>query len=337
MSTMNRQIVLAARPTGFPKPTDFRLVEAPVPEPGSGELLVRTIFLSVDPYMRGRMNDAKSYARPVELGEMMTGGAVGRVVKSNNPRFQEGNIVEGMLGWQEYTVTGGDGVRRVDTTGVPASTALGVLGMPGLTAYFGLLDICHPKPGETVLVSGAAGAVGSIVGQIAKIKGCRAVGVAGGDDKVNHVVHDLGFDAAFNYKKTDNYLQKLREVCPDGVDVYFDNVGGPLTDAVFYAMNQHARISICGQISQYNLEKPEPGPRILWKLIEKRARVEGFLVMDYASRYKEGFQDLKKWVQEGKIKYRESIVKGIENTPAAFLGMLQGQNTGKQLVQVSEP
>jgi hypothetical protein len=208
--------------------------------------------------------------------------------------------------------------------------------MPGLTAYFGLLDICSPKAGETVLVSGAAGAVGSLVGQIAKIKGCRAVGSASSQDKVDHLVRDLHFDAAFNYKTTDNYVNKLKEVCPDGIDVYFDNVGGPLTDAVFLTMNAQARISVCGQISQYNLERPEMGPRLLWKLIEKRAKVEGFLFFDYAPRFKEALKELAAWLHQGRIEYRETIVEGIENAPRAFIGMLQGQNTGKQLVKVSE-
>jgi len=298
--------------------------------------LIRTLYLSVDPYMRGRMNDRASYADPVKLGEVMVGSAVGQVIQSNNSRYPEGAIVGGMLGWQEYAVSDEKSIRLVDPALAPITTALGVLGMPGMTAYFGLLDICKPQKGETVLVSGAAGAVGSYVGQIAKIRGCHVVGVAGGEAKTNHVVKDLGFDAAFDYKIVTNYVAKLREACPKGIDVYFDNVGGALTDAVFLTMNVHARISICGQISQYNLEKPEPGPRLLWKLIEKRAKVEGFLVSDYAARFKEASVQIAQWLKEGKLKYRETIALGIENAPKAFLGMLRGENLGKQLVKVSD-
>jgi hypothetical protein len=336
MPPVNRQITLSARPSGFPRESDFNLVTAPVPTPGSGEMLVRTIYLSLDPYMRGRMNDRQSYAASVRLGEVMVGGVVGKVVASKHPDFPEGAIVEGPLGWQEFALSSGHGIRLVDPKIAPISTALGVLGMPGMSAYFGLLDICHPKAGETVLVSGAAGAVGSLAGQIAKIKGCMVVGTAGSEEKVDHLVRDLGFDAAFNYKTIDNYVGKLREVCPKGIDVYFDNVGGPLTDAVFLTMNVGARISVCGQISQYNLERPEMGPRLLWKLIEKRAKVEGFLFFDFAPRFSEALSDLSAWLHQGKIQYRETIVEGIENAPRAFIGMLQGQNTGKQLVKVSD-
>jgi NADPH-dependent curcumin reductase CurA len=336
MPPVNRQITLSARPSGFPKESDFNVVTAPVPTPGPGEMLVRTIYLSLDPYMRGRMNDRQSYAASVRLGEVMVGGVVGKVVASTHPDFPEGAVVEGPLGWQEFALSSGNGIRLVDPKIAPISTALGVLGMPGMSAYFGLLDICHPKAGETVLVSGAAGAVGSLVGQIARIKGCRVVGTAGSEEKVDHLVRDLGFDAAFNYKTIDNYVSKLREVCPKGIDVYFDNVGGPLTDAVFLTMNVGARISVCGQISQYNLERPEMGPRLLWKLIEKRAKVEGFLFFDFAPRFPEALGDLSAWLHQGKIQYRETIIEGIENAPRAFIGMLQGQNTGKQLVKVSD-
>jgi NADPH-dependent curcumin reductase CurA len=336
MAAVNRQITLAARPRGFPRESDFNLVLAPIPTSGVGEFLVQTLYLSVDPYMRGRMNDRASYAPSVQIGQVMVGGVVGKVVESNHAEFAEGAIVEGPLGWQEYAVSSGKGIRCVDPHLAPISTALGVLGMPGLTAYFGLLDICHPKEGETVLVSGAAGAVGSLVGQIAKIEGCRAVGVAGSDEKIEHLLRDLGFDAGFNYKAVANYVQKLKEICPEGIDIYFDNVGGPLTDAVFLTMNTKARISVCGQISQYNVERQEMGPRLLWKLIEKRAKVEGFLVFDFASRYHEAIQRLAGWLREGRIKYRECFVEGIENAPRAFIGMLKGENIGKQLVRVTE-
>ena len=335
MSKINRQIVLAARPSGFPQESDFKLVESPIPEPGDGQILVRTIYLSVDPYMRARMNDRPSYAPPVGLGETMVGNVVGQVEKSNHPKFPEGAFVEARLGWQEYGLSDGTGVRIVKPDLAPLSAYIGVLGMPGITAYFGLLDIGQPQPGETVLVSGAAGAVGSIVGQIAKLQGCHVVGVAGTAEKVRHVTSDLGFDAAFDYHGVDDYVARLQEFCPRGIDVYFDNVGGPLTDAVFHVMNLHARICVCGQISQYNVDQPELGPRLLWKLIEKRARVEGFLVLDYAARYKEAFTQLVDWLRADKLHYRETVTLGLENAPRAFIGMLRGQNIGKQIVEVS--
>jgi NADPH:quinone reductase len=336
MTAVNRLVTLAARPAGLPKASDFRLVEAPLPKPGPGEFVVHGLYLSVDPYMRGRMRDGPSYAAPVQLGEVMVGGVVGRVVESNHPDFPVGVVVEGMFGWQEFALSNGAGVRVVDPHAAPISTALGVLGMPGLTAYFGLLDVCQPKPGETVLVSGAAGAVGSVVGQIAKVHGCRVVGVAGSDEKVDYLTGELGFDAAFNYKGVTDYVRKVKEVCPEGIDVYFDNVGGSLTDAVFRTMNVGARVAVCGQISQYNAEKPEVGPRLLFQLIIKRARVQGFLVFDYADRYREGAAKLAEWLRAGRLKYRETAVDGIENAPAAFIGMLQGANVGKQLVRLAK-
>ncbi|MFQ5873457.1 MAG: NADP-dependent oxidoreductase [Dehalococcoidia bacterium] len=336
MGQVNRQITLAARPVGYPKPSDFKLVEAPIPTPQEGEVLVHTIFLSVDPYQRGRMNDVQSYAPPVQIGEVMRGGVAGKVVRSRHPKFKEGDIVEGNLGWQEYTVSDGRGVRKVDLDLAPVSTSLGVLGMPGMTAYFGLLELGKPEAGETVVVSTAAGAVGSLVGQIAKIKGCRVVGTVGSDHKVNHVINDLGFDAAFNYKTVRSYYQKLKGLCPEGIDVYFDNAGGAITDAVFLLMNEYARVVICGQISQYNLEKPELGPRLLGQLIVKRARVEGFLVDQFEDRYDEGLRQMAEWLKSGKLKYREEITEGIEHTPEAFIGMLKGRNIGKQLVKVSD-
>jgi len=335
---MNRQILLAARPVGFPKDSDFRLIEAPVPTPAAGQILVRSIYLSVDPYMRGRMNDVKSYAPPVQIGGVMGGGVVAKVIRTNNPSFKEGDIVQGMFGWQDYAVSNGQGVRKIDPTLAPISTALGVLGMPGLTAYFGLLEICNPQPGETVVVSGAAGAVGSLVGQIAKIRGCPVVGIAGADDKIAYLTDELGFDGAFNYKTVSNYHEKLKELCPKGIDVYFDNVGGEITDAVFRLINTKARISICGQISQYNLEKPEMGPRlILTMLLVKQAKAEGFLVTQFVDKYPEGLKQMAEWVKQGKLKYKEDIEHGIENTPRAFMAMLKGRNLGKQLVKVSEP
>jgi hypothetical protein len=286
--------------------------------------------------MRGRMNAAKSYAPPVELGGVMVGGVVGQVVESHHPRFAAGEIVEGYFGWQQYALSDGVGARKVDPSLAPISTALGVLGMPGLTAYFGLLEIGKPQPGETVVVSGAAGAVGSLVGQIAKIQGCHVVGIAGTDAKARYVVEELGFDSAFNYKSARNYRAKLKTLCPQGVDVYFDNVGGAITDAVIPLLNVRARLVICGQISQYNLERPEMGPRWLWALIVKQARAEGFLVFQFADRFEEGIRQMAQWLKEGKLKYRENIIEGLENAPRAFIGMLKGENIGKQLVKVAD-
>jgi len=336
MSKTNRQITLAARPSGYPKLSDFKLLTPPVPTPQEGQILVQTLYLSVDPYMRGRMNEGRSYAAGVQIDEVMTGGIVGKVIDSKHSDFQEGDIVQGNLGWQEFGISDGGDLRKIDPDLAPISTALGILGMPGLTAYCGLLEVGQPKSGETVVVSGAAGAVGSLVGQIAKIKGCRAVGIAGTDQKVDYVVNELGFDAAFNYKTVSDYNEKLQKLCPEGVDVYFDNVGGTITDAVFLNINIKARVVICGQISQYNLEEPELGPRKLWHLIVKRARVEGFLVFEFADRHDEGLRQMATWMKEGKLKYRETIVEGIENAPTAFIGMLKGGNIGKQLVKVSD-
>ena len=336
MATVNRQITLASRPVGFPKVSDFHLIYSPLPSPAAGEVLVRSIYLSLDPYMRRRMSDADSDARSVAIGEVMPGGAVAFVLESENQQFRAGDAVQGMLGWQEYALAQGRELRKIDPGLAPISTALGVLGMPGLTALFGLLDICDPQRGETVVVSGAAGAVGMLVGQIAKIKGCRVVGVAGANAKISWLLDELGFDAALNYKTAENLHAKLEELCPDGVDVYFDNVGGAITDAVMRRINTSARISVCGQISQCNLEEPEVGPRWLGQLIVKQAKVEGFLVSGYAERFPEGLEQLTRWLKQGKLKYREDVAQGIEAAPQAFIGMLQGKNQGKQLVQLLE-
>ncbi len=332
-SRTNRKFTLAARPVGMPKESDFKLVEEPVPELAEGELLAKSLYLSVDPYMRGRMNDVKSYAPPVAIGGTMVGGVVGEVIESKNEKFAVGDTVQGEFGWQEYTVTNGKGVRKVDPKIAPISTAVGVLGMPGLTAYFGLLQIGQPKEGETVVISGAAGAVGSIVGQIAKIKGCRVVGIAGTDDKVKWLIDELGFDAAFNYKTVEDYGAKLQELCPQGIDVYFDNVGGEITDAVFPLLNSHARLAICGQIAHYNSGRQEQGPRWLWSLIVKQARVEGFLVFQFADKFPQGITQMAEWIKDGRLTFKEDIVEGFENMPKAFIGMLSGNNTGKRLVK----
>ena len=332
--SVNRQFVLAARPVGLPKESDFRIFDAPVPALQDGEVLVRAMYLSVDPYMRGRISGMKSYAAPTEIGALMQGGGVAEIIETKNPGFSVGAIVDIYMGWQQYAVSNGRGLRKLDPALAPVSTALGVLGMPGMTAYFGLLDVCDPKPGETVVVSGAAGAVGSLVGQIAKIKGCRTVGIAGGDDKIKYILDECGYDAAFNYKTTDDYGAKLKELSPKGIDVYFDNVGGPITDAVFGSLNVGARISICGQISQYNNTKPEMGPRLFGALIVYRAKVQGFLVSDYAPRFGQALPEMAGWIRSGQIKYREDIVEGFENLPKAFIGLLQGQNIGKRIVKV---
>jgi len=297
-------------------------------------VLVKSAYLSVDPYMRGRITGIRTYADPVNIGDVMQGGTVGQVVASNANGFAAGDLVTGFWGWQEFAAVDPKTLTKLNPQLAPVSTALGVLGMPGMTAYFGFLEICKPQPGETVLVSGGAGAVGSLVGQIAKIKGCRAVGIAGTDDKVEWMTKDLGFDAAFNYKTTSDYAAKLKELCPNGIDCYFDNVGGAITDAVFPQMNVYGRMSICGQISQYNLEKPEPGPRILSFVLVKQLKVEGFIVFRWQNRYAEGIQQMAQWLREGKLKHREEVINGFENTVKAFIGMLQGDNTGKMLVKI---
>jgi len=328
-----RQFRLAAVPVGLPKESDFTLGQAPLVAPQPGEVVLRTAFLSVDPYMRGRITGIRTYADPVKVGDVMVGGAVGQVIESRDPALQLGDFVSGYWGWQDYVVTSARAVQKLDPKIAPVSTALGVLGMPGMTAYFGFLEICQPKPGETVVVSGAAGAVGSLVGQIAKIQGCRVVGIAGSDEKIRHIVDDLGFDGGFNYKTSD-YAAQLKELCPKGIDCYFDNVGGALTDAVFLWMNPFGRVSVCGQISQYNLPKPEPGPRLLPYVLTRQLKVEGFIVTRFQYRYPQAIGQISRWIQEGKLSYREHIVQGFENTPHAFIDMLEGKNTGKMLVQV---
>ncbi|MFC7198713.1 NADP-dependent oxidoreductase [Halospeciosus flavus] len=339
MVETTRRYVLAKRPEGKPDRDTFELEETGVSDPRHGEVLVRTLYLSVDPYMRGRMRDRESYAEPWDVGDPMQGGVVGEVVESEHERWSEGDRVVGNLYWSEYAVVDGDDLSRVDARAenVTLSSYLGVLGMPGRTAYFGTLEVAEPDPGETVVVSGAAGAVGSTVGQIAKLAGARVVGFAGSDEKVEFLEDDLGFDAGINYKTTDDYRAALDDAAPDGVDAYFDNVGGPITDAVFTRLNVDARVAICGQIALYNEEGVPTGPRKLPQLIATRAKVEGLLVRDFSPRFREATEQLHEWVANGDVEYRESVVEGFENAPDAFLGLFEGENIGKQVVKVAEP
>jgi NADPH-dependent curcumin reductase CurA len=333
VGTRNRRVTMASRPTGFPTEADFSVEESEVGEPGPGEVLARNLWVSVDPYQRGRMSTQRSYAKGLEIGDVMTAQAIGEIVESNDPRYSPGDLVVGQLGWQDYAVTRAGSVRRVPDFLDPPTLALHAVGATGFTAYFGLLDVGRPKAGDTVVVSGAAGAVGQIVGQIAKIAGCRTVGIAGGPEKARECEVN-GYDVGIDYKG-DDLRSALREACPDGVDVYFDNVGGEISAAVHSRLNLGARIVICGQVSQYNIERPEPTfyPSLL---IVYRARMEGFLVTDYAHRYEEAAMRLAGWVAEGKIRWTEHVTEGLGNAPKAFIGMLNGENRGKALVKVAD-
>jgi len=340
-NNQNKKILLASRPTGMPTPDNFKIVDAEMPQPKEGEILIRTLYLSVDPYMRGRMNDRKSYVPPFVVNEVITGGVVGEVIESRSDAFQAGDIITGLLGWQLYSVAKDDqttitSARKVDPSIAPVTTALGILGMPGLTAYFGLLEIGQPHSGETVVVSGAAGAVGTLVCQLAKIKKCRVVGISGTDEKNQYLIDKLGVDAAINYKTATDLRRALKDACPKGVDVYFDNVGGDISDGVIGLINNGARIVICGQISLYNLEQPDVGPRVQPYLLVNSALMQGFIISDYAARFAEGINALGQWLAQGKLKYAENIVEGFENTPQAFLGLFAGDNLGKQLVKVAD-
>jgi NADPH-dependent curcumin reductase len=328
----NRQILLVSRPDGWVTEVNFKLQATAIPKPGDGQFLVRNHWLSLDPYMRGRMDAKKSYAKYVELGEVMAGGTVGEVVESRHPRFARGELVTGAFGWQEYAVSDGTGVRKVDGSTAPPSYALGVLGMPGVTAWMGLLDIAQPTPGETVVVSAASGAVGSVVGQLAKLKGCRAVGIAGGRAKCDYVVGELGFDACVDYK-ANRLRDDLQAAAPKGIDVSFENVGGEVLDAVLPLMNPASRITICGLVSQYNATEPY-GVKNLRAVLVNRIRMQGFIVSDRMELWPRALEELGRWVGEGRIKYRETVAQGLENAPRAFIGMLRGENLGKQLVKL---
>jgi NADPH-dependent curcumin reductase len=332
-----KRIVLAARPVGEPKESDFRIEAMPVPQPGPGEMLLRTLWLSLDPYMRGRMSDAPSYATPVAIGQVMEGRTVSEVLSSNLDGYAKGDIVFSPNGWQTHAISDGKNVRKIDPALAPVSTALGVLGMPGMTAYTALLDIGKPQTGETVVVSAASGAVGSMVGQIAKIKGARAIGIAGGPNKCRYVVEELGFDACIDHRAPD-FPDQLKADCPKGIDVYFENVGGAVFEVVFPLLNNFARVPVCGQIATYNaVEMPTGSLRtsaLTRAILTKRLTFRGFIVSDFASRHGDFLREVSAWLREGRINYREDVVEGIAKAPRALIGLLRGENFGKMLVRV---
>ena len=337
MTTPNKQVLLAARPKGAPRASDFRIAVTELRDPEDGEILVKNLFLSLDPYMRGRMNEGKSYAARVELDHVMVGGAVGEVAASRHPKWKVGDVVVGALGWQEYALSRGEGLMKVDAQAhqgkVPLSAYLGPVGMPGVTAWYGLLDIGKPKPGETVVVAAASGAVGSVVGQLAKIHGCRAIGIAGGKDKCDYVVNELGFDVCLDHRDP-SLKERFREATASGVDVYFENVGGPILDMVLPRLNAFARIPLCGLVSQYNATEPY-GVKSFASLLANRVTLQGFIVSEHMDRWPAALADLAAHVAEGRIKYRETIAEGLDSAPAAFIGMLEGKNFGKQLVKIA--
>ncbi len=347
MSEELTRVVLASRPSGAPVLENFRVERAPLPQPGDGDVLIRTLWLSLDPYMRGRMDDSKSYVQPVPIGGTMEGGTVGEVMVSNNPKFAPGDIVEGRLGWASHGHSDGTGLRKIDPTIAPVQTALGVLGMPGLTAYVGLLDHGRPKEGETLVVGAATGAVGSLVGQLGKLRGLRVIGVAGGAEKCAYAVETLGFDACFDHRAAPDaksLRSQIAAAAPDGVDIYFENVGGKTLEAVLPLMNVWGRIPVCGMISQYNLgglgadgdpSGPDNLPKLWRTILVNRLSVRGFIILDHYDRFREFASEVSGHIREGRITYRESVTDGLENAPAAFLELLQGGNFGKQLVRVA--
>lgn len=328
-----KQIVLSGRPKGKPVLENFQTNNFELAEIKDKEILLEAMFFSVDPYMRGRMNDAKSYAPPFEIGKPITGGVVAKVIKSNTINFKENDIVTGNLPWQQRCIVTENGLLEIDTSIAPASYHLGILGMPGLTAYFGLMHIGKPKAGETVVVSGAAGAVGMVVGQIAKLQGCRVVGVAGSDEKAKLLKEEFGFDEVINYKTTTNIKKSIAELCPKAVDIYYDNVGGEISDAVISQINFNARIVLCGQIALYNSTEIPMGPRLQPMLLTRSVLMQGFIIGNYQSQFAEGFNHLSLWLKQGKLKYKETIVKGFDKLPSALLGLFNGDNTGKMIVE----
>lgn len=333
---INKQVLLANRPTGWVETSNFTFAETEIPRPGDGEVLVRNIYMSVDPYMRGRMNDTKSYVPPFQIGEVLQAGVVGQVVESNFDGVFPGDYVMGMLGWENYSVSDGRLLRKIPAGPAPLSYYLGILGMPGMTAYVGLMKIAEAKAGDNVFVTAASGAVGSVVGQLAKIHGCRVVGSAGSDDKVALLKNEFGYDAGFNYKTSESLGDSVREVCPEGVDVLFENVGGDIFEAVLWNMRDFGRVALCGMIADYNLEEPRPGPRGMSLIIGRRLKIQGFIVTDHPEACDEYVRLATAWLQEGKLTYRESISEGVENAPQAFIDLLKGRNTGKQIVQLAE-
>jgi len=335
-ATVSREIRLKNRPVGLPAERDFELAEVTIPEVRAGELLVQNIYMSVDPYMRGRMYDRKSYVPPFQLNQPLEGGCVGRVVESKNEQFKAGDFVLGMLGWREYFISQGSGITKIDPDLAPIQAYLGALGMPGLTAYVGLLDIGKPREGETVFVSAASGAVGSIVCQIAKLKGCHTVGSAGSDQKISWLREEAGVDSAFNYKKVDNIIAEVGKHCSKGIDVYFENVGGVHLQAALEHMNTFGRLVMCGAISRYNDTEPVPGPSNLFYITSKQLTMQGFIVRDHMSRLSQFYADMAKWIAEGKIKWKETVVEGLENAPRAFIGLFKGDNFGKMIVKVGD-
>jgi hypothetical protein len=330
----SRQVLLAARPAGMPTAADFRLVEVDVPAPRPGEILVRNIYMSVDPYMRGRMKEQQTYAQPWKVGQPADGRAVGEVMVSENPRFPAGTIVVSNLGWREHFVSNGEGVLTIDQALAPLSAFLGVLGAPGFTGWYGLKEIGKPKTGETAVVSGAAGATGSLVVQVAKILGCRVVGTAGTDDKCAWLTRELGADAAINYRKAGDLAAAVRDACPKGVDVYFENVGGAILDAVLGHVNPFARIALCGMISQYNLEVSPPGPANIRNMVGNRVLMQGFIISDHMKRYPEFLTEVGSWLKAGRITYQETVAEGLDRAVPAFLGLFSGDNTGKMVVRL---
>ncbi len=335
MTELNHRFTLAARPVGMPKRSDWNYAAEPIPDLADGQLLIKILYVSLDPAMRGWMNEGKSYVPPIGIGEVMRAGGLGRVVQSKNPAFAVGDHVYGMLGVQQFAVSAGKGLTKVDPKLAPLPVYLGTLGMPGMTAYFGLLDIGKPKEGDTVVVSGAAGAVGMVVGQIAKIKGCRVVGIAGGQDKCQYVVRDLGFDSAIDYK-TEDVRKSLRTHCPDGINVYFDNVGGDILEAALANLARGARIVICGAISQYCATGPVKGPSNYMSLLVNRASMTGMVVFDYADRYAVAGREMAGWMAAGKLKTREHIVEGLETFPDTLLQLFKGENTGKLILKIAD-
>lgn len=333
----NTQIRLASRPSGWVTADNFTLTEEAVLQPADGEVLVRNIYMSVDPYMRGRMNDVKSYIPPFQVGEVLQAGVVGQVVESRFDGLKEGDLVTGMLGWENYSVSDGRLVRQIPSGAVPLSYHLGILGMPGMTAYIGLMKIAAAKPGDTVFVTAASGAVGSVVGQLARIHGCRVAGSAGSDDKVALLTDEFGYDAGFNYKTCESLPDAVREACPKGVDVLFENVGGDIFEAVLWNMRDYGRVALCGMISDYNMEDPQPGPRGMMLIIGRRLSIRGFIVSDHPKWCEEYVKKAIGWLKEGKLSYRESIAEGLENAPQAFIDLLKGRNVGKQIVQLADP